>query len=136
MADPVLAWSFIAVGSFAQGVALVLARGSLRRLRSGSRVQGRVVDNVEAMIEGSKGGPRRFYFPVIEFDAGHGQTQRFQSQTGRGAPAPVGGSLPVAFDPKRPGSASEATFRSLWMFPLLASLAGLPFLAAGLAALP
>jgi len=135
MADPVLGWAFVGVGMLAQGVAGVLLRRSLRQLASGARVQGRVVDNVAAMVESSKGAPRRFHFPVLEVDSGRGEPVRFQSKTGRGVPLPVGQSLPVIFDAAYPSLAAEATFRSLWLFPLLTCLAGLPFLLAGLSVL-
>jgi hypothetical protein len=47
----------------------------------------------------------------------------------------VGTPLPVVYDPAQPSRAELATFRSLWLFPLLVSLLGLPFLVAGLVSL-
>lgn len=135
MADPLLAWTLIGVGGFGQGLALLLARRSLRRLNAGGRAVGRVVSNDEAMVERSKGSPQKFYFPVIEFDSGAAARTTFRSDTGRRLPAPVGDTLPVVFDPSRPTQAKAATFRTLWFFPLLTSAFTLPFLLAGLVAL-
>lgn len=134
MNDPVVTWGFVAAGTFAQGLALVLAKRSLDKLRGGGRGIGRVMRNEEAMIE-RKGGPRRFYFAVIEFDTPKGESVVFQSDTGRPLPTPEGTTVPVVYDPAHPSRAALATFRSLWMFPVLVAALGLPFLLAGLAGL-
>ncbi|MDH5285623.1 MAG: DUF3592 domain-containing protein [Betaproteobacteria bacterium] len=135
MTDPVMTWGFVAAGAFAQGVALMLARRSAARLSAGGRAMGKVARNEEQLVERSKGAPRTFYFPVVEFDTPQGQSVVFRSDTGRGAPTPVGTPLPVVYDPAQPSRAELATFRSLWLFPLLVSLLGLPFLVAGLVSL-
>jgi len=129
--DPVLTWGFIGVGAFAQGVALLLAKRSLAHLAAGGRANARVVRNEEQMISG-KGAPRRFYFPVLEFDTRKGEAVVFQADFGTGVPTPVGTLLPIVYDPAQPSGAALATFRSLWLFPLLTSVLGLPFLVAGL----
>lgn len=135
MTDPVMTWGFIAAGAFAQGVAPVLARRSFSRLPAGGRAMGKVARNEEQVVERSKGAPRTFHFPVVEFDAPIGESIVFRSDTGRGAPTPVGTVLPVVYDPAQPSRAELATFRSLWLFPLLVALFGLPFLVAGPASL-
>lgn len=43
--------------------------------------------------------------------------------------------VPVRFDPPKPDTATTATLRTLWMFPLLTSILTLPFLIFGLAML-
>ena len=125
----------IGTGAFAQAVAVVLAHRSFRWLNAGGRAVGRVVRNEEVMVERSKGSPQKFFFPVIEFESGAGTRTTFQSSTGRRVPTPSGEALPVVFDPSSPGTASPATFRTLWFFPLLTSAFGLPFLIAGVLAL-
>ena len=86
-------------------------------------------------MAGGSGSPRRFYFPVIEFTSEDGMVTTFQSDTGRRVPIPIGAMQPVVFDPSRPSQASLATFRALWLFPLLMSAFSLPFLLAGWVAL-
>ncbi|HSV52810.1 MAG TPA: DUF3592 domain-containing protein [Burkholderiaceae bacterium] len=134
-ANPVLGAVFCGVGLFAQGVALVLVRRSVRLLRAEGRAQGRVVRSAEEMVPSSSGGSRRYYFPVVEFKTSQGESITFQSGTGRGAATPPGTEVTVLFDPERPSDAEISTFMTLWFFPLVTSLFGLPFLAAGLLAL-
>lgn len=132
MADPALGWALVAAGGAGQAVGLVLARRALRELARGGRAVGRIVGHHEAMVERAKGAPRRFHFPVIEFRTASGEVATFRAATGRLAPAPLGTAVPVAYDPQHPARARLATFAATWAFPLLASLASLPFLVAGL----
>ncbi len=135
MADPYLAWAFVGAGAFGQFMAALLARRSLGWLKKGGRAVGRVVRNEEEMVERREGPSRMFYFPIIEFESDTGVRTVFQSDTGRPVPLAVGQTLPVVFDPSKPDAARTATFRTLWLFPLLTSVLTLPILIFGLAAL-
>ncbi|MFO1324835.1 MAG: DUF3592 domain-containing protein [Burkholderiales bacterium] len=136
MADPVLCWAFVGVGAFGQGVALLLARRPLRLLRAGGKAQATVVGNDEQMLASKSGPSRTFYFPKLAFTTGRGERISFTSASGSLVPYPEKSELPVIYDPATPHEAQPATFRSMWLFPLAASLFSLPFLLAGWLAMP
>lgn len=133
--DPVVSYGFIAAGTFAQAAAVMLARRPLRLLRAGGRARGRVVGSEEDVVSGGRDAPRRFHFPRIAFTTANGAAIVFRSRTGRRVAEAAGTDVDVLYDPAAPHEAEAATFRNLWMFPLLASAFGLPFLVLGLAAL-
>jgi hypothetical protein len=130
-ADPGLSWAFVAVGAATQGGALLLLRPTIRLLRAGGDAEGTVVDN-EASVVQSRGPARTFYFPVVQFTTNHGERISFTSRTGSLTARPKGSAVRVLYDPQRPQGEELASFRTLWLFPVLTSAFGLPFLAAGL----
>ena len=134
-ADAGLAWAFLVVGVATQIGALLLLRRPLRQLRAGGTTQGIVVSNEESMYASAGGQPSLFFFPVVEFTTGEGRSIRFTSDSGRRIARPKGSRVRVLYDPRNPEDASMATFSTLWMFPLVTALFGLPFLLAGLVAL-
>jgi len=133
--DPVLSYGFVAVGAFAQGVALLLARRPLRMLRAGGRARGRIVGSEEEMVASTRGPGRPFHFPKIAFTTAKGEPIVFRSRMGRRIPEKVDSDVDVLYDPSAPHDAEVATFRNLWLFPIITSVCGLPFLVAGLLAL-
>lgn len=133
--DPVVSYAFVAVGAFTQGVALLLARRPVRMLRAGGRARGRIIGNDEEMVASTRGPGRLFHFPKIAFTTAKGEPVVFRSRMGRRVPETVDSDVDVLYDPATPHEAEVATFRNLWLFPLITSVCGLPFLAAGLFAL-
>jgi hypothetical protein len=133
--DPVLSWAFAGVGAFAQGMALLLMRRPIRLLRAGGSAVGKVEDNEEEMISSGRGPARLFHFPVITFATPQGERIKFRSSTGGGQPLAKGSDVRVIFDPANPSGAELASFRNLWLFPMVTALFGLPFLAVGIAGL-
>jgi hypothetical protein len=130
--DPTVSTAFVVVGAAAQGLALVLARRPLRLLRAGERARGRVTDNEEAIVTGGRGSPRRYFLPIIAFTTNRGEHVSFKSASGGGSPLAKDTRVDLLYDPAKPKEAVLATFRHLWLFPLVTSLFGLPFLAAGI----
>lgn len=133
--DPVVSYAFVGVGVFTQGVALLLARRPLRMLRAGGRARGRIVGNDEEMVASTRGPGRLFHFPKVAFTTATGEPIVFRSRMGRRVAEAVDGDVDVRYDPATPHEAEVATFRDLWLFPLITSVCGLPFLVAGLLAL-
>ena len=133
--DPVLCWAFGGVGVFAQGVAIALARRPLRMLRAGGRARGRIGKAEGELVSSSRGPSRMAYFPTVSFTTAKGEPVTFRSRVGgRTAPA-VGTEVDVLYHPANPGDAETATFASLWLFPLVTAVLGLPFLLIGLSCL-
>ena len=130
--DPVIAWSFLGVGLFGQGVAAMLARRPIRLLRAGGKADGTVTASDEQMISGGRGSARKYYFPQIAFTTAKGERISFKSVMGRGKAIPPGTVVPLIYDPAQPHEATIRSFGTLWMFPLLTSLLSLPFLLVGL----
>lgn len=134
-ADQGLGWALLGAGVATQVIALLLLRRPLRLLRSGGKTRGVVVANEESMHASTGGRPSLFFFPVVEFTTREGRSIRFTSDTGRRVAPPKGSSVRVLYDPNQPYDASLATFSALWMFPLVTSAFGMPFVVAGLVAL-
>jgi hypothetical protein len=132
--DSGIGWAFLAAGAATQLGALMLLRRPIRLLRAGGSANGVVVDSGES-IETARGGSSRFFFPVVEFTTRQGRSIRFTSDTGRRVARAKGSSVRVLYDPDQPDDAALATFATLWLFPLVTSAFGMPFLVAGFAAL-
>lgn len=130
--DPVLTWSFLGVGLFGQGFALMLARRPIRLLRAGGRAQGTVTGSDEEIVAGGRGAARTYHFPQVAFTTANGERIVFKSSGGGPIPLAPGTSLPLVYNPALPHDAMVATFRSLWFFPIATSLMSLPFLAVGI----
>jgi hypothetical protein len=130
-ADPGLSWAFVAVGMATQGGALLLLRPTLRLLRAGGVAEGTVVDNEASLVQ-SRGPARTFYLPIVQFTTKRGERISFTSRTGGLSARPKGSVVRVLYDPQRPQRAELASFRTLWLFPVVTSAFGLTFLAAGL----
>lgn len=133
--DPALSWTFVAVGAAALGGAVLAARRTIRLMRAGGRARGKVLGNEESMIAGGKGPARKFYFPVIVFTTAKGEQIRFTSGSGQPTARAKDSEVRVLYDPERPYDAELATFKTLWYFPAVITVFGLPFLAAGLVGL-
>jgi len=130
--DPVLTWSFLGVGVFGQGFALMLARRPVRLLRAGGKAQGTVTGNDEQVITGGRSSARTYYFPQIAFTSANGERISFKSTGGSKVAIAQGTVIPLLYDPAQPHEATLNSFGSLWLFPLVLSLLSLPFLAIGL----
>jgi hypothetical protein len=130
--DPVLTWTFLGVGVFGQGVALLLARRPLKLVRAGGRAEGTVIGNVDQVVTSSKGPSRTYFFPQISFVTKEAVTVVFQSMSGGPNPRPTGARTRVIYDPGEPANAMEQAFGTMWLFPLLTSVFSLPFLVAGI----
>ncbi len=79
-----------------------------------------------------RGSPRHYFLPVIAFTTNRGEHVSFKSASGGGSPLAKDTRVELLYDPAKPQQAVLATFRHLWLFPLVTSLFGLPFLAAGI----
>lgn len=133
--DPVLCWAFGGVGVFAQGMALVLARRPLRLARAGGRARGTFGKADGEMIASSRGPSRMAYFPTVSFTTAKGEAITFRSRTGGRSPPAAGTEVDVIYDPGNPRDTETATFGSLWLFPVVTAVLGLPFLLIGLSSL-
>lgn len=132
MAEPGMGWAMLAAGAAGQGAALWLARRSWALLRTRRRIMGTVVGH-EAMADGSGSGPSRtWYLPRIDYVAGDGHRRQFVAEVGRRVAEPVGRRLPLLVDARNPSRVALASFRALWLFPLVTSLLSLPFCMVGL----
>ena len=129
--DPVLAWSFLAIGVFGQGLALMLARRPLALIRAGAKAQGTVTGSDSEVIASGKGSPRTYHFPHIAFTTAKGERVEFRSATGRGVALAKGAVVPLIYDPASPKEAAIHSFANLWLFPLVTSVLSLPFLIVG-----
>ena len=127
-----LSLAFVGVGVATLGGALLLARRPIRLLRAGGSARGVVLDNDESMVAMGRGAASKFYFPLIGYTTAQGERIRFTSATGQGRALPKGSEVRVLYDPERPDEAELATFKTLWFFPTVTAVFGLPFLAAGL----
>jgi Protein of unknown function (DUF3592) len=132
--EPGVAWAFLAAGAATQVGALMLLRRPIRLLRAGGSATGVVVDSEESMETG-RAASSLFFFDVVEFTTRQGRSIRFTSDTGRRVARTKGSSVRILYDPDQPHEAALATFATLWLFPVVTSTFGLPFLVAGLAAL-
>jgi Protein of unknown function (DUF3592) len=130
--DPVLTWSFLGVGVFGLGFALMLARRPLRMLRSGGKAQGTVTGNDEQVVTSGRGSPRRYFMPKISYTTAKGERVSFTSASGSGVPKPAGTVVSLIYDPANPRDAFINSFASLWLFPVATGLFSLPFFAVGL----
>lgn len=130
--DPVLTWSFLGVGVFGLGAALMMARRPVRLLRAGGKAQGTVTGNDEQVISGGRGAPRTYYFPRIDYTTAKGERISFKSSGGSAIALPKGTAVSLIYDPAVPHEAMRAGFARLWLFPLALILFTLPFLAVGL----
>ena len=130
-----MGWAFTGAGLFIQTVSALLARRSLRRIRWGGVAKGTVVSNDEIRDTTGRGGAKTFYLPVVEYTDSNGNHVRFTSDSGGGAPISRGTTVRVLYNPERPQEASIANFMTLWFFPIVIAILGLPFLLAGLSAL-
>lgn len=135
MAEPVMGWAFCGVGALMIGIAGALARRPMRLVRSGGSAEGTVVGNEESVATGGRGAPRTYHHPIVAFATAKGEKVRFASGVGRRTALPKGSAVRVVFDPERPEDAEIASFARLWLMPVVAAILGLPFLAAGIAAL-
>ena len=133
--DPVLKWSFLAVGVFGFGFAAFLARRPIALLRAGGKAQGTVTRSESQLISSSKGPARTYHFPHIEFTTAKGEKIAFRSAVGRGVALEKGTVVPLIYDPANPQDASIRSFGHLWLFPTVLCVLTLPFLLVGLAGL-
>ena len=133
--DPILAWSFSAVGVFTQVVALGLAWRPMHLLWAGGRARGVLQMSEQVMVLGSRGAAQAFHFSSISFTTPQGECVNFKSRVGLRSVPSEGVEVQVYFDPARPHDAEVATFRALWLFPVVTSAFGLPFLVVGVAGL-
>ncbi|MFH0727756.1 MAG: DUF3592 domain-containing protein [Pseudomonadota bacterium] len=129
--DSGLSWAFAAAGVFMEGVAIQLSRRPIRLLRAGGSVRGTVVDCEESLVGATHGPARMFYFPIIRFTTPRGENITFTSNAGRRTAIGKESEVRVIFDPSSPHDAELATFRTLWLFPVITAVFGLPFLAVG-----
>lgn len=130
--DPVLTWAFLGVGVFALGFALMLALRPLRQWRAGGKAQGTITRNDEQVISSGRGSPRTYYLPEIAFTTAKGERITIKSPTGGRVALPPGTAVSMIYDPANPHEALVNSFGSLWFFPLVLCVCGLPFLAVGL----
>ncbi|HSP13549.1 MAG TPA: DUF3592 domain-containing protein [Thermoanaerobaculia bacterium] len=132
--DPGVAWAFLAVGAGTQVGALMLLRRPIRLMRAGGSANGVVVDSEKSMEPGH-GASSAFFFDVVEFATREGRSIRVTSEVGRRVARAKGSRVRILYDPDQPHEAELATFPALWLFPVVLSAFGMPFLLAGLAAL-
>lgn len=132
---PVFGWAMVAVGTAAQGVALLLARPSLRLLRAGGRAHGTVIECDETAISSGRGPTRRYFLPVVGFTTKRGEEFVYRADRGGRVALAKGSRVEILYDPDNPQNAQLATFRSLWLPASIVSTFGLLFLAMGFAAL-
>ena len=128
--EPGVALAFVAAGAGIQVGALLLMRRPMRLLRAGGSATGIVMDSEKSVEKAAV-----FFFDVVEFTTREGRSIRFMSNMGRAKARVKGSRVRVLYDPNQPDEAELATFATLWMPATVTSLFGLPFLAAGLAAL-
>ena len=133
--DPVLKWSFLAIGLFGQGGALLLARRPIALLRAGGKAEGTVTSSDAEVVSSGKGSPRTYHFPHISFTTAKGEKISFRSSIGRGIALEKGTVVPLIYDPADPKEAIIRSFGNLWLFPTALSVLSLPFLLVGLAGL-
>lgn len=130
--DPVLKWSFLAVGVFTLVVAALLLRRPFRLMRAGGKATGEVTDNTEEWHSGSKGAARKYFFPQVAFTTAKGERISFKSASGGGKPVPVGSRVDVLYDPVNPSDALVKAFGMIWVIPIVLLVFGLPFLLIGI----
>ncbi len=133
--DAGFSWAFIAAGAGMQGIALLLARQPLRLLRAGGRAQGVVTGNEEAVVSSGRGSPRHYFLPIVSFTTSQGERIVVTSSSGGRRPMAKDARVDVLYDPAEPHKAVLATFRSLWLFPLITAIFGVPFLLFGISGL-
>lgn len=126
-----LSLAFVAIGVATQVGALFIARRPIRLLRAGGSARGTIMDNEESVLQGARAGSQRFYFPLVGFTTAAGEQIRFMSAVGGGVANAKGSAVRVLYDPARPHDAELATFKTLWLFPTILAVFGLPFLAGG-----
>ena len=131
--DPVLAWSFGAVGLFAFGFAAFLARRPVKLMMAGGRATGSVESSSAVQVSG-KGGSKTYYLPTVAFTTAKGERVVFKSNAGGRVEPARGSSVDVVYDPANPNDAEVGGVR-LWLFPVVLAVLGLPFLLVGIAGL-
>lgn len=130
-----VAWAFVAAGTAIEFVAFLLVRRSIRRLRAGGRATGEIVGSEAATDSSGKGSPKKYYLPVIRFTSQDGRSIVFTADSGGRMEPQKGTPVQVLYNPERPHQAWVNTFATLWFFPLITAILGLPFLLAGLSGL-
>ncbi len=133
--DAGFSWAFVAAGTTMQGIAFLLARQPLRLLRAGGRAHGVVTGNEEAIVSSGRGSPRHYFLPIVSFTTNQGEHIVITSASGGRQPLAKGARVDVLYDLAEPHKAILATFRSLWLFPLITAIFGLPFLLFGISGL-
>lgn len=131
-----LAFGGVGLGILAGGIAWGLKRRALAV--HGRRTTGRVVELQESTsvsdVDGRKVASVSYY-PVVEFKAQDGTTHKFRGSTGSSAPSyEVGSSVELLYLPENPSNAQIADFSQFWLGPLILSIFGFVFFAAGVAA--
>ena len=137
VADPGLAWAFLAAGLLFVGIAALLARRPIRLLCAGGKVKGVVTGNDRQEVL-SRRGPMRnpwMFFPMITFTAADGRKISIKSKIAGSRPLPMGKVVPLIYDPAHPEHAEIRSFGTLWGFPISFLILGLPFLLEGLSGL-
>lgn len=104
-------------------------------MKEGVRTTGSVVDLEESRSTSKENGrtvESLSYYPVVEFSVS-GKTYRFRGSTGSSAPSyQVGAQVAVVYAPADPHDAQVADFEQFWLGPVLISIFGFIFLAAGI----
>ena len=123
------ALGFGLAGGIVAALGLLSLVRTLLFVRRAERAEGRIVGR--ELYSGS-GGRGPTYKPVIEFATPDGAVHRFTDPIQSNRPGDVGDTVPVRYDPRRPGRARlDKPFR-LWFVPGLLLFIGATFLAAGL----
>ena len=137
VADPGLAWGFLAAGLVFIGIAALLARRPTRLLCAGGKANGVVTGNDRQEVL-SRRGPMSnpwMFFPRITFTAADGREISIKSKIAGSRPLPKGKVVPLIYDPAHPEHAEIRSFGALWGFPISFFILGLPLLLEGLWAL-
>ena len=133
--DPAFGWILVAACAAAQGVALLLARPSLRLLRIGRRTHGTVIECDETIVSSGRGPPRRYFLPVVGFTTSRGEEIVYRAESGGRVALAKSARVEMIYNPDNPRNAQLATFRALWLPSSIVCAFGIFFLAAGLGAL-
>lgn len=133
--DPVLTWSFLAIGVFGQGGAAMLARRPIALLRAGGKAVGTVTGSDAQTVSSSKGPARTYHLPRVAFTTAKGEKIEFKSISGGTTPPVKGSTVDVIYDPANPHEAEIKSGIRLWLFPAALSLMSLPFLLVGVSGL-
>lgn len=131
-----LGFGGIGLGIFVGGIAWGLKRHALAA--HGRRATGRVAELQESTSVSEVNGRKVAsvsYYPVVEFQAMDGTTHKFRGSTGSSSPSyEVGSSVELLYMPDNPSNAQIADFSQFWLGPLVLSIFGFVFLAAGIGA--
>ncbi|HKU26015.1 MAG TPA: DUF3592 domain-containing protein [Candidatus Sulfotelmatobacter sp.] len=104
-----LAWQMyaqIVVGIFLLAFAYFIGRDHVRLVLLGVHTRGKLVGYQEQRLAGSSGSTfwDSAYMPVVEFQIA-AQTVRFRDWMGSNFRVPMGGSVPIVYDPHHPANA-------------------------------